>query len=215
MSRDPMTIEGVWIRNRIYYITRDYTLQITVTQRLVFSVTVFTAFLGNVSQQWTFFCPRLHFLAGWQPSHTNLLLLLLPSQHSPVIADGTHRKRLFHDCVRVCCSDHVTATEPLSSNGRFTEPFPSNDCLWFHNSGFQQILLDVCVCLKHPRILGTVWFHPIMNLMRLKLKYPWLMLSFFVGYLTTLSVPHYIASDDRMTDEWKRIWKEAVLAKSR
>jgi hypothetical protein len=44
-----MTIDGVWIGNRIYA-TRDYTLQITVTQRLVFSVTVFTALLPTVDE---------------------------------------------------------------------------------------------------------------------------------------------------------------------
>jgi hypothetical protein len=35
-----------------------YTLQITVTHRLVFSVTVFTALLGNIFQQWTFLHSR-------------------------------------------------------------------------------------------------------------------------------------------------------------
>jgi hypothetical protein len=45
LSRDSVTIDGVWIGTRIYWtlkhITRDYTLQITITQILVFSVTVF------------------------------------------------------------------------------------------------------------------------------------------------------------------------------
>jgi hypothetical protein len=42
----------------------------------VFSVTVFTAPLGSVFQQWTFHCSRAHILAGWRPSQTNLLTLL-------------------------------------------------------------------------------------------------------------------------------------------
>jgi hypothetical protein len=70
------------------YTTRDYTLQITITHRLVFSVTVFTALLGNVFQQWKFLCFRAHFLACWRPSHTNLLLFKLPSQDSLVMAAG-------------------------------------------------------------------------------------------------------------------------------
>jgi hypothetical protein len=64
---------GVWIGNRIYWTldhtTCDYTLQITITQRLVFSVTIFTAMLGDV-----FLCLRAHVLADWLPSQTNRLL---------------------------------------------------------------------------------------------------------------------------------------------
>jgi hypothetical protein len=47
-------------------LTRDYTSRITVTHKLVFPVTVFTALLGNISQQWTFLCSRAHVLAGWR-----------------------------------------------------------------------------------------------------------------------------------------------------
>jgi hypothetical protein len=47
-----------------HFTARDYTLQITITQRLMFSVTVFTALLGNIFQQWTFFYSRSHILAG-------------------------------------------------------------------------------------------------------------------------------------------------------
>jgi hypothetical protein len=54
--------------------TRDYTSHITITHRLVFSVTVCTALLGNVFQQWTFLCFQAHVRAGWQPAHTNLPL---------------------------------------------------------------------------------------------------------------------------------------------
>jgi hypothetical protein len=42
-----VSIEGVWIGNRIYWAlwptTRDCTLQITIKHKLVFSVTIFTA----------------------------------------------------------------------------------------------------------------------------------------------------------------------------
>jgi hypothetical protein len=40
--------------------TGEYTLHITITQRLVFSITVLTVLLGNVFQKWTF----LHYLAS-------------------------------------------------------------------------------------------------------------------------------------------------------
>jgi hypothetical protein len=56
------------------HVTRGYILQITVTQTVVFSVTVFTALLGNFFQQWKFLCSRAHILAGWRPSHTKLLI---------------------------------------------------------------------------------------------------------------------------------------------
>jgi hypothetical protein len=47
-----VAIPSVWIGNSIYLaLTHDYTLQITVLQRLVFPVTVFTALLVNVFQQ--------------------------------------------------------------------------------------------------------------------------------------------------------------------
>jgi hypothetical protein len=46
-----VTTDGFSIGNRIYwtlqYVARDYALQITITHRLVFSVTVFTALLGS------------------------------------------------------------------------------------------------------------------------------------------------------------------------
>jgi hypothetical protein len=87
-----VTIDGVWIHNQIYWTyqhtTRDYTLQITVTHRLVFSVTVFIALLGNGFQQWTFICSRVHVLACWRPCHNNFLLIQLPSQDYSVIAVG-------------------------------------------------------------------------------------------------------------------------------
>jgi hypothetical protein len=46
------------------YTTRDYTLQITIIHRLVFSVTVFTAPLGSGFQQWTITCFPVHVYTG-------------------------------------------------------------------------------------------------------------------------------------------------------
>jgi hypothetical protein len=78
LSLDGVTIDGVFIGNRIYWTlkntTLDYTLKITVTQRVVFSVTVIIALLRNIFQQWAFLFSRSRVLAGWRPSHTNLLL---------------------------------------------------------------------------------------------------------------------------------------------
>jgi hypothetical protein len=56
LSRDRVTIDGVWIGKRIYWsvkTTRDYTLQITITQRAVSSFTVFSALLGSGFQRRT------------------------------------------------------------------------------------------------------------------------------------------------------------------
>jgi hypothetical protein len=67
LSRYPVTIDGVWIGYRIYwtlYTTRNYTLQITITQRLVFSVTVFIVLIDKIVRLWTFHCSRAHVLAG-------------------------------------------------------------------------------------------------------------------------------------------------------
>jgi hypothetical protein len=52
LSRDRLIVDGVWVGNRIYW-SRDYTLQITITHRLVFSVTVFTALLVSSFQRQT------------------------------------------------------------------------------------------------------------------------------------------------------------------
>jgi hypothetical protein len=62
----------------------DYTLQITITQRLVFSVTVFTALLGNVLQLWTVLC----FQAGAHLTTTSYTLLTAVSKLS-ISANGS------------------------------------------------------------------------------------------------------------------------------
>jgi hypothetical protein len=82
--------DGFWIGNRIYWALKHLvtTLHRSLSHRLVFSVTVFTALFGNVFQQWTFLCFRAHDPAGWRPSHTNLLFFSLLSQDYPVMAAG-------------------------------------------------------------------------------------------------------------------------------
>jgi hypothetical protein len=66
------------------HLSHDY----TITQRLVFSVTL----LSSVFQQWTFLCPQAHVLSGWRPSHFNVLLLSLPSQDSVVMRERERKE---------------------------------------------------------------------------------------------------------------------------
>jgi hypothetical protein len=54
------------------------------TQRLVPSVTAFTALLDNVFQQWMFLCFQAYVLTDWWSSHINCRL------NSPVMRDGPH-----------------------------------------------------------------------------------------------------------------------------
>jgi hypothetical protein len=108
-----VTIEGVCIGNRIYWTlkhrVRECTLQIMFTHSVVFSVTVFTALLGNALQQWTILCSRAHVLAGWRPSHTKLLLQLLSKVSHVMTAAARyiastwpHRKRRFQQLLHCC-----------------------------------------------------------------------------------------------------------------
>jgi hypothetical protein len=71
------TIDKVWIGNQMYWTLKhticDYTLQITITYRLVLSATVFTALLGSSFQQRTF--PFLLQLSTACRLHLNTLVI--------------------------------------------------------------------------------------------------------------------------------------------
>jgi predicted heme/steroid binding protein len=118
-----VTIDGVWIGDSSYctlwYTSRDYILQVTVTHTLVFTVTSSLPLLGSGFLRRTFPClwapetspasdisfshqwltaaephsltnQLIHWLtSGWRPSHTNLLLFLLPSQDSRPFSNGS------------------------------------------------------------------------------------------------------------------------------
>jgi hypothetical protein len=75
LSHIRVTSDGVflWLDQPNLYIAHDYILQITTTQKLVFSVTVSISLLGNIYQPWKFLCSWPHILAGCRPSHINLL----------------------------------------------------------------------------------------------------------------------------------------------
>jgi hypothetical protein len=102
-----------WVR-----VTRDWWL-----------VTIFYCLRFVTLPTWTARSPYLYSPGtGWpSSSHTAQLVLIIYHRHRP---RRKHRfQQLFYCCVRVGCGHHVTATEPLRSDG----------CLcWLHNSGFQQ-----------------------------------------------------------------------------
>jgi hypothetical protein len=116
--------------------THVYTLQITIAYRPVFSVTFFAALLCNVFQQFTLLCSRPYVLAGWWPSHTNLLLSYLPSHNSSwplcsLLTDHTG-KTSSNGFIVACVSVTVIAWQLLGrclAIGVFSEPFPSNGSL--------------------------------------------------------------------------------------
>jgi hypothetical protein len=87
LSCDGVTIDGVWIGNQIYWTlehtTHDYTLQITITPRLVFSVTVYTVRLVAASNG------GRSSSSGF-PNCTWLQLLQLPTDCLPADSLSTH-----------------------------------------------------------------------------------------------------------------------------
>jgi hypothetical protein len=63
----------------------------TLYKSLSHIVTVFTALLGNIFQQWMFLCFRAHVHAGKWPSHTKPpTLLTATSQYSFMCPTGSH-----------------------------------------------------------------------------------------------------------------------------
>jgi hypothetical protein len=67
---------------------------LTILHKLLYqkdqcSQSVFFALLSNVSQQCTLVCFRIHVLAVWRPTHTNLLLFQLSSHDYLVTAAGS------------------------------------------------------------------------------------------------------------------------------
>jgi hypothetical protein len=127
--------------------TRECTLQITITQRLVFSVTVFTALLGNVFQQWMFLCSQAHSLAGWRPSHTSnsrlrtISVLTRNGSWSSVYSSGTDRTENASS-ITACMSVAAITWWLLShclATGMFAKPFHNNGCLcWLHYLAFSR-----------------------------------------------------------------------------
>jgi hypothetical protein len=144
LSRDIVTIDGVWIYNWIYWThkTRDYTSQTTITHRLVFSATP----LSNGFQRRTFICFRAHVLASLRPFHSNpwtagfrwyFLQLLAPGLNSPTAASRfTATSKLTPYKVSAWLAQKTPLPEALLLLRDGYRPFPSNDRLcWSHSSG--------------------------------------------------------------------------------
>jgi hypothetical protein len=72
LSQARVTVGWFWINNLATFAARNYSLQITITHRVLLSVTL----RCNSFQWWTF---RAQILTGWQPSYPNLVLWPLTS----------------------------------------------------------------------------------------------------------------------------------------
>jgi hypothetical protein len=128
-----VTTDWVRIGNRIYwtlvYTGSGYILQISVTWRLVFSDTFFTALIGINLQQKTLLFFRAPVLAGWWPSQDFIYIYIYIYWHGP------HRKHrlqpLIYCCLRVSRGHHVTDVKPFPSSGRVCRPVPQQGLfLW-------------------------------------------------------------------------------------
>jgi hypothetical protein len=142
---------------------RDYTLQITITHRPVFLVTL----LGTGFQRRRFLRFGAHILSGCRPSHAKLCLLVsgrnLPTHQPPAqdcptyIASAPTAQKTplptVYCCVYICClaialvllrvytavAWQWVSTEPFHSNGR---PF-----LAYMPQYYFTVFLQVLVCI--------------------------------------------------------------------
>jgi hypothetical protein len=76
LSRVRVMREGAWIGNRIYC---TLLLLVTTLHRSLTHTVSSGTLLGSDFQRRTFLCFRAHILAGWRPSHANLILWPLAS----------------------------------------------------------------------------------------------------------------------------------------
>jgi hypothetical protein len=108
LSRHWVIVDGVWVGNRIYWtlkqlVTTPYKL---LSQRLIFPLTVVTALLGNVFQQWTFLYSRPHILAGRLLSHNKNRLCYATAYNNggPLPPTPPLRATFCDDLRRLCLS---------------------------------------------------------------------------------------------------------------
>jgi hypothetical protein len=130
-----VTADRIWFYRMYWTLLHtiwNYSLQITLTQRLVLSVMVFTVQLGNIFQWRVFLCFQTHALIWWWSFHINIILIWLPSKDPPVMTASPHyitptwtRKQQFLQCF---CHTVVTYQWLF---------------LWLHNSSFKQICHNI------------------------------------------------------------------------
>jgi hypothetical protein len=141
-----VTMDEVWIDDSNYctlYTQLVTPLYKSLSHRLVFSVTIFTAPLGNIFRQRTFLCFRAHVLAGWRPSHTDVLLFWLPFQETLLRTAGP----LYIPSVRPAQKTLLPTSLVLL---HVTQPLHINGYLcWLHNSNFQ-LMCHIAPSLRLP-----------------------------------------------------------------